>query len=83
MQRKFDSLPWTRRTTIKTAFALFKALKWESGLEMFRAFPKSIGMPLMRRARHDLRTIYGDEFFEYTYEINSMGMDENQFFKLA
>jgi len=71
LQKKFDSLPWIRRTTIKTAFSLFKLLKWESGLEVFRAFRKSISMPLIKRARPELRAIYGDEFFEYTFDINS------------
>ena len=80
LQKKFDSLPWIRRTTIKTAFSLFKLLKWESGLEVFRAFRKSISMPLIKRARPELRAIYGDEFFEYTFDINSTGKDLNIMF---
>lgn len=32
-------------------------------------------MPLIKRARPELRAIYGDEFFEYTFDINSTGKD--------
>jgi hypothetical protein len=67
------SSPLSHFNSLKTENAVFKLLKWESGLEVFRAFRKSISMPLIKRARPELRAIYGDEFFEYTFDINSTG----------
>jgi len=74
-----------RLSTFQLFFLNFLKKSNLQGLDLMRKFPKCLGLTMMKKLRKDLKEHYGDEFFEYMYEINSQtpATGETAFAKLC